>query len=282
VVALGGDGTFAEVAKAVLTAARPVRMGMLPSGTANNQGQSFGMSSQRTALHENLDLLAIGHVVHMDVGQVHRLDAQGRSVESDLFFDSAGFGLSPAILFTRNRDREWVARIPVLRDLYRDQLVYAGAWAQELLRSYVEPVKFTAEITSDAGLHRFENLTDLIFNNTALYGGLWVPARAGEPDDGRLDVVPLQGRRDMLAAAVRDLKDLPVSQDYLDPFGLLHTDGFSASRFEVLLLHPEGASVPSQIDGEEWLAGHRFRVDVLPRRLPLIVRKGWVGPWKRA
>src|SRR5262245_19811328 len=39
-IAMGGDGTFAEVAKAILASGRAadVRLGMLPTGTANDQG----------------------------------------------------------------------------------------------------------------------------------------------------------------------------------------------------------------------------------------------------
>src|SRR4051794_4417907 len=43
VVYMGGDGTFAEAAKGILASSRAaeVRLGMLPTGTANDQGKSF-------------------------------------------------------------------------------------------------------------------------------------------------------------------------------------------------------------------------------------------------
>ena len=44
VVYLGGDGTFAEVAKGILAARTALPLGMLPSGTANDQGLSFGIA----------------------------------------------------------------------------------------------------------------------------------------------------------------------------------------------------------------------------------------------
>jgi diacylglycerol kinase family enzyme len=44
VIAMGGDGTFREVAAGLYTSARreQVPLGMLPTGTANDQGKSFG------------------------------------------------------------------------------------------------------------------------------------------------------------------------------------------------------------------------------------------------
>src|SRR3954471_17174989 len=55
VIYMGGDGTFAEVAKGVLGSehAHEVAMGMLPTGTANDQGKSFGLYAGPSALERN-------------------------------------------------------------------------------------------------------------------------------------------------------------------------------------------------------------------------------------
>src|SRR3954468_23707255 len=52
VVYIAGDGTCAEVAKGVLGSqhAHEVAMGMLPTGTANDQGKSFGLYAGPSAL----------------------------------------------------------------------------------------------------------------------------------------------------------------------------------------------------------------------------------------
>ena len=42
---LQARSAFAEVAKGILASGRPVRLGMLPTGTANDQGKSFGLES---------------------------------------------------------------------------------------------------------------------------------------------------------------------------------------------------------------------------------------------
>ena len=56
VIYMGGDGTFAEVAKGILASqhAADVAMGMLPTGTANDQGKSFGLDAGPGALERNV------------------------------------------------------------------------------------------------------------------------------------------------------------------------------------------------------------------------------------
>jgi diacylglycerol kinase family enzyme len=281
VVGMGGDGTFREVAAAVVTASVETRMGMLPAGTANDQGKSFGIRSHPSFLEANVQIVLDGYVRRVDAGVIRALDEGGNVVREDLFFDSAGFGMQPAILVGRNRDRELVAKVPILGALYRDQAVYVGATVREYLRSYVEPATFVAELVADGVPVRHDGLTDLIVKATPVYGGIWIPARAGEPDDGRFDLVPLRGRADMLAKLVRDLKDLPVDPEAIDWLGLTYEGGLSAAEFDIELYPPTGGPVPSQIDGEEWTPGTHFRVSVRPRALPLVVRRDWIPPWCR-
>lgn len=279
VVSMGGDGTFREVAVAVVTASREIPMGMLPSGTANDQGKSFGIGSSGALLEENIDVVLQGHVRRIDGARIRMLDDAKEVRHEELFFDSAGFGMHPAILVGRNRDREWVAQVPLLGSVYRDQAVYVGATLREALRSYTEPSKFAAWVRADGVEHRLDKLTDLIVKGTPVYGGMWVPARHGEPDDGKFDVIPLRGRTDMIAKLVRDWKDLPTGPEPIDWLGLTYEGGFSASELDIELFHPAGGPIPSQIDGEEWVPGGHFRISVLPKALPLIVRRDWLPPW---
>ena len=89
VVAMGGDGTFREVAAAVVGATRKLPMGMWPAGTANDQGKSFGISSRREALPENVGIVLDGVVRPIDAGVVEKR-VGGEVTRRDLFFDSAG------------------------------------------------------------------------------------------------------------------------------------------------------------------------------------------------
>src|SRR3954469_1877904 len=73
---MGGDGTFAEVAKGILASGRAaeVRLAMLPTGTANDQGKSFGLDSVEEALPRNVEVIAGDRETRLDVGRLRALD----------------------------------------------------------------------------------------------------------------------------------------------------------------------------------------------------------------
>jgi diacylglycerol kinase family enzyme len=279
VVYLGGDGTFAEVAKGLLGARRRRKLGMLPSGTANDQGKSFGISNKLSRLEWNLDVIEAGYTTLLDVGKLGRVGLDGRVDALEHVFHSVGWGLQADILEQRNEDRREVAGIPLIRELYRDYAVYAGAAFGKLLESCIEPRKFSAVVRADGVEHRFEGLSDLIINATPVYGGNWILDREAEPDDGRFELVPVHGRREWFSKAVRDLKSTPIWEEHLAVMGVQHRDGFSAGQFDIELIR--GEEVRSQVDGEEWERGRRFKLVVLQRELPVITPAEWEPPWKR-
>lgn len=280
VIAFGGDGTFNEVARGILASGQHAPLGMLPMGTANNQGRSFGLEAGPGAIEANLDVVFAGHVTRLDVGTIERLDTRQKTTHETLFFDSVGWGMQPEILARRNRRREQIKSIPILRDIWRDQAVYAGATVSKLLESYVEPVKFNATIVSEGVTHRYDGLTDLIVSNTALYSGEWIVDRSSEPDDGRLELCPFQGRRDWLAKTVRDLTVLGIKKEDFDALGISQSEGYAAKDFDVEMVRFAREQIASQVDGEEWHAGFHFRVGVRPHALPLITPADFQPPWR--
>lgn len=282
VLSFGGDGTFNEVARGILAASGPkVPLGMLPMGTANNQGRSFGLDAGPDAIERNLDVAFAGHLTQLDVGHIARLDRSGAVLEQSPWFDSVGWGMQADILEQRNRDRAAVRDIPIVRDLWRDQAVYAGATITKLLESYVTPTKFDAVIVSEGEEHRFEGMTDIVISNTALYAGEWIVDRQSEPDDGRFELAPFAGRRDWLSKTIRDLTVLGIKQEeHLDPLGITHSVGYAAKDFEVELTRFGKEDVHAQLDGEEWHAGHRYRVWCEPRALPLLTPAEFEPPWR--
>ena len=274
VIAMGGDGTFAEVAKGILGSghAPKVAMGLLPTGTANDQGKSFGMSAGADALAANVDIIAAGAVAAVDAGRIEVSDRSEQILRRDLFFDSASIGFGAAALATRNRDREVVGKVPLLGLVYRDMAVYAGAVVLRFLESYVADVKFDLEAEIDGRPYHFDSLLDVIIKNTRVFGGEWVLDPEARADDGMLELIPIAGRRDLTSKLFASLRHLPVDADTLRTLGIEHSEPISGRRFVLTVTHPGRGGLPAaQIDGEEIDHGHRYRIEALPRCLNVIV-----------
>ncbi len=273
-VSMGGDGTFAEVARALYTSGRSeeVPLAMLPTGTANDQGKSFGLDAEEAALERNIEVVLEARETRLDVGHLRTFDAVGVRVAEELFFDSAGWGISPRTLQLRNEDRVAIAQVPILRAVYRDQLVYAGALLRTFLSSYVEDQKFDVEIEADGKYRLLTGLTDLVVKGTRIYGGLWVCDEAARHDDGRFEIVPFQGKRDWISKALVMLKGSKLDLEALSKIGLQHSEGLSAS---VIRLHirrrPGGPPIVAQLDGDVFQSTSDVRIDVIPRALRLVV-----------
>jgi diacylglycerol kinase family enzyme len=274
---MGGDGTFAEVAKGILASSRPVPLAMLPTGTANDQGKSFGLSADEEALGRNVEVIAAGASCALDVGRLRAFDADDKLVREDLFFDSAGWGISPRVLKLRNEDRKAVESIPILRDLWRDQLVYAGALLRTFAASYVDDDKFDAEVEADGAITLLPGLTDLVVKGTRIYGGAWVFDPSARPDDGAFEIVPFAGKRDWISKALVHLDESGTVADGLATIGVTHSPVLRAARIELRFRHRE-IPLAAQIDGEEFPATPRVEITVEKHALRLIVPAEHASP----
>ena len=274
VIAMGGDGTFREVGAGLLESARreDVPLGMVPTGTANDQGRSFGLQATDDSLETNLDVIVAGHETRLDAGRIRGSDESGKIAFETAFFDSAGWGISARVLAARNEDRKWVEGAPILRDVYRDQLVYAGALLRTFLESYVVNDKFTAILTADGVTHELTGLTDLVVKATRIYGGAWVFDRTSKHDDGLFEIVPFRGKRDWTSKAIVDLEGNPITEEVLNAVGIEHSKPFRAASIAIRFILPEGGPAHAgQIDGEELQGTTRVTIDVVPRAIRLIV-----------
>jgi diacylglycerol kinase family enzyme len=274
VISMGGDGTFREVAAGLLESGRAkhTAMGMLPTGTANDQGRSFGLDAGDDSLERNVEVIAAARETLLDAGHIDAYDAGGAPVASSWFFDSAGWGISARVLATRNRHRKAVAEVPILRDVYRDQAVYAGALLSTFLESYVVTDKFDAAVDADGGQGTLEGLSDLIVKNTRVYGGAWVLDKTARSDDGLFEVVPFHGKRDWTSKAIVELDGNPLTEEDLNAIGISHSRGFRAGTIALRFREHEGGTpLAAQIDGEEFPATPRALIRVEARAIRLIV-----------
>lgn len=273
-VAMGGDGTFREVAAGLYTSARreDVALGMLPTGTANDQGRSFGLQADADAgaLERNVSVIRAAHETRLDVG-VYRAEGESETY----FFDSCGWGLSARVLSQRNKDRALVEQWGPLKELYRDHAVYAGAFLKTFLESYVVNDKFRVVASLDGQPLELDGLTDLVVKNTRVYAGAWVLDETSRHDDGIFEVVPFVGKRDWASKAIRDLAVVPLNEEVLEGVGLEHSKTLRASKIELEFFPPPGgAPLATQLDGEEWPAKARVHIAVAARALRLIVPEG--------
>lgn len=269
VIAMGGDGTFREVAAGLCTSAarERVALGMMPTGTANDQGKSFGLEATAEALERNVEVIAAGHETRLDIGVYRAGDAP-----ADYFFDSCGWGLSARVLAQRNKDRATVEALGPLKELYRDHAVYAGAFLKTFLESYVVDDKLHVEAVFDGKPVVLEGLTDLIVKNTRVYAGAWVLDERAKHDDGLFEIIPFQGKRDWASKAIIDLQGNPLTEDMLNQVGVEHSTNYQASKIELTLLDPpDGAPLAAQLDGEEWPANPKVTIEVVKQGIRLIV-----------
>ncbi len=277
-IAMGGDGTFAEVAKGVLRSATGLPMAMLPTGTANDQGRSFGMESGEEDLDRNVQIVAEGHTVPLDAGHIQAFDALEEPVGEDWFFDSAGWGFSALVLRMRNEDRRLVGGVPILRELYRDHAVYAGAILRAFAMSTLQEQPFDAEVTTPHGTTWLEAVTDLIVKNTRVYAGAWVLDETASPEDGEMELVPFHGREEFLARGIVHHELVPLYGEHLAAVGMRLPAAVRAPWFDVKVhSRPLAPGVEAQIDGEEWLRAERYRITVHRHALRLVVPQGRAG-----
>ena len=270
VIAMGGDGTFREVAAGLCTSKRrdEVALAMLPTGTANDQGKSFGLEATAEALERNVDVIRAGHETRLDAGVI----TSGSNGQKDFFFDSAGWGLSARVLAVRNRDRKVVEGLGPLKEIYRDHAVYAGAFLKTFLESYVVDDKLRVHGTLDGEPFDLDGLTDLIVKNTRVYAGAWVFDRTSRHDDGAFELIPFRGKRDWASKAIIDLEGNPVTEEMLNEIGVEHSKSMRASCMNLEIVAPEGGSpLAAQIDGEEYPPSAKVRIDVIARAVRLIV-----------
>jgi diacylglycerol kinase family enzyme len=276
VVYMGGDGTFAEAAKGIILAREragvDTPLGMLPMGTANDQGRSFGILAGSKALARNVDIIAEGVEQWLDVGRIEAFDDTGALIASDLWFDSCGVGMSAQILHTRNRDREWVEHVPLLRRFYRDKVVYTSATLRTLLRGLVGPVSFSLELSVDGVREEYAGVTDVLLQGTILYAGDWIFDAGSKPDDGKFEVVVLRGHADWAAAAIGGYKRNPITDDDLEVLGVPPRHVPQAKEVELWIQRPDGVDeLHAQIDGEEFVSTEHYRIQNLFHHLRILV-----------
>lgn len=209
---MGGDGTFHEVANGLLASGRladgsVLPLALIPAGTGNNQARALGIPL------DDLDAaaarIAAGVTTPMDGGRVTAWNANGAQPGEAWAFDSVGFGFSARTLQYRFKDKAEVEQMPLWRAIYRGELVYAGAVVRALFGSSFEDHRFDPLVTTPHGTRLYEDLHDLVVNNTRYYARAWVLDQSSWHDDGEMELLPIRGLDEWAERALVDLDGSP-------------------------------------------------------------------------
>lgn len=173
VVAVGGDGTWGNVADRLVAADRDdVALGLLPNGTGNDFGRSLGLDPGDA--EAAVRVLAAGHTRRVDVGRVDTPSASehdpGR-YEPRHFLNLVGFGFDIAVIDAAAQAR-----------FLRGELLYKVTALQQLFRF----PGFRARVESGSRPGEEEEHLMLTISNGRYFGGGFPIAPDASADDGLL------------------------------------------------------------------------------------------------
>ena len=172
IVAVGGDGTWSNVADRLVESGRDVALGILPSGTGNDFGRNFGFDPRSPA--EAVAVLAEGHTRSIDVGRVETLSASEHVPdrwESRHFLNLIGFGFDVAVI-----DAAVGARF------LRGALLYKITALQQLFRF----PGINTHVKAHGGTECDGQQLMLTVSNGRYFGGGFPIAPGATVDDGKL------------------------------------------------------------------------------------------------
>ncbi len=174
IVACGGDGTWGNVANAILASGEDVRLGLLAAGTGNDFAKTVGAPAKDYAA--TAALAVHGPDMRVDVGKI----------ESQYFLNICGFGFDIAVL-------EDIPKIPLLRG---DAVYLVSA-----LRQLIGYGGIDIDISTPARARGTARHLMLVIANARNFGGTFKIAPAASLTDGKLDAIDI-----LDASAMRRLK----------------------------------------------------------------------------
>lgn len=162
IVAVGGDGTWSNVAGAILKSGVPARLGLVPGGTGCDLAKTLGIPARDVTACCRIVLA--GHTRSIDVGRV----------EDRYFLNIAGFGYDVAVL-----EDSWSVSYLEGGALY----LYC---ALRQLRSFRG---MAVAVEAEGRPFGERELLMLIVANARIFGGGFRIAPHADPADGKLEAV---------------------------------------------------------------------------------------------
>lgn len=241
VFAIGGDGTAGQAASGLLGS--QTALGVLPAGTSNVWARELGMKAfvwpRWGALRENARLLAENEPSPVDVGLCN----------GQPFLLWAGIGLD-ALMVRKLEPRKRFEKYLSVPEYFATTVWNATLWHGMNLR-----------VTADDKQVEDRYLLAVANNIRHYLGGMAEISPSAYLDDGKMDLWLFAGST--LADAFRHFFDmqsgrhLTSDQARCIPFSRAHVE--SDTPFSL------------QVDGEPMLGAQRVSIDVLPRRLLILM-----------
>ncbi len=235
IVAVGGDGTWSNVANGILRTGVPAKLGLVPGGTGCDLAKTLRIPPRDVSACCRIVLA--GHSRRIDVGRV----------EDRYFLNIAGFGYDVAVL-----EDSWSVSYLEGSALY----VYC---ALRQLRSFRG---LTVAAEADGRPLRDHELLMLIVANARVFGGGFQIAPHADLADGKLDVVAFgnMGLGSRLGVMLRLLRGRHLTHPKVEAISTSRL----ACRFE---------APPSYETDGEWNRARSAElvIEALPRALSVLV-----------
>jgi YegS/Rv2252/BmrU family lipid kinase len=165
VIAVGGDGTFNEVANGLLEADRLVPMGIVPAGTGCDLPRTLGLTAK--SIEESVRIACLGTATRMDVGF-----ARCDTGERRYFVNVAGLGFDATVA-----DRAARTKLP------GGKISYLAALATSLARYKNISVTVTSDTLSVQTRAVFVTVA-----NARYFGGGFMITPMADISDAKLDL----------------------------------------------------------------------------------------------
>lgn len=249
IVAVGGDGTFSEVASGVLAAKSDAAVGLIHQGTGGDFRRSLGFEHQ---LDRYLRAIASGRTRAIDAGLVHFTGREGRD-ETRAFVNVASLGMGGLV-------DKYVAE--GTRTL-GGSAAYLAASLKALAVGEAGRLEFSWTRDGQTTTELVETRILAVCNGRYFGGGMEI-APGAALDDGLLDVVAITGSQRLpllraMAAVYRG--------EHLSLRGVRH---WRVSSLSVRLINRDASDrFLLDVDGE-WAGGAPVSFEVLPKALHVI------------
>lgn len=256
VVAVGGDGTWSQVADRVVASGRPgVSLGLLAAGTGNDFARSLGLGYDDP--EHAVTALAAGRTRRIDVGRVVSHWRPAATAEAAAgtawresprhFLNLVGFGFDVAVIDASLRAR-----------FLKGALLYKLTAMRQLLLYRSPELRLSdGEGWSTEGRHLI-----LTISNGPIFGGGFPIAPDADLQDGRLDACAIA---DVSPARRARLFGLAGKGRHVGAKGVTVRQGRTFTvRFEDRVRYEVDGDVHQSRTGE-------VQLDVVPAALPVIV-----------